>query len=69
MQQGRELTQTIYAHEETIKWAQKEYKHINEIKNSMQNMKEEINKDTENLRSNQSEINNSIYQIKVSVES
>jgi gas vesicle protein len=33
---------------------------MNEIKKTIQDMKEEINKDTETLKNNQSEINNSI---------
>jgi gas vesicle protein len=35
---------------------------MNEIKNTIQDMKEEINKDMETLKNNQSEINNSISQ-------
>jgi flagellin-like hook-associated protein FlgL len=34
----------------TIKWAQREYKEMNEIKKTIQNMKEEINKDMETLK-------------------
>jgi chemotaxis regulatin CheY-phosphate phosphatase CheZ len=41
-------------------------KKMNEIK-TMQNMKEEINKDTEILKNNQSEMNNLIFQIKISI--
>jgi hypothetical protein len=40
---------------------------MHEIKNTMQDMKEEINKDTEILKNNQSEMNSSIFQIKVSI--
>jgi gas vesicle protein len=36
---------------------------MNEIKKTIQAMKEEINKDMETLKKNQSEINNSISQI------
>jgi DNA repair exonuclease SbcCD ATPase subunit len=43
---------------------------MNEIKKTMQNMKEEINKDMEALKNNQFEINISIHsQIKISINS
>jgi hypothetical protein len=38
---------------------------MNEIKKTIQDMKEEINKDMETQKNNQSEINNSISQIKI----
>jgi hypothetical protein len=34
---------------------------MNEIKKTIQDMKEEINKDMETLKNNQSKINNSIF--------
>jgi hypothetical protein len=37
---------------------------MNEIKKTIQDMKEEINKDMETEKKNQSEINNSVSQIK-----
>jgi gas vesicle protein len=37
---------------------------MNEIKNTIQDMNEEINKDKETMKNNQSEINNLISQIK-----
>jgi predicted nucleic acid-binding Zn-ribbon protein len=42
---------------------------MNEIKKTMQNVKGEINKDIEILKNNQSEINSSISQRKISIES
>jgi uncharacterized coiled-coil protein SlyX len=42
---------------------------MNEIKKAIQNMKEEINKDMETLKNNQSEINSSISPQKTSIES
>jgi hypothetical protein len=36
---------------------------MNEIEKTMQDMKEEINKDTEILKNNQFEVNNSMFQI------
>jgi peptidoglycan hydrolase CwlO-like protein len=42
---------------------------MNEIKKTMQDMKEEINKSMETLKNNQSEINNSKSQIKISIKS
>jgi predicted nucleic acid-binding Zn-ribbon protein len=39
------------------------------IKKTTQDMKEEIKKDMETLKNNQSEINDSITQIKISIES
>jgi predicted nucleic acid-binding Zn-ribbon protein len=42
---------------------------MNEIKKTMQNMKEESNKDIEILKKNQSEMNNLMSQIKISIES
>jgi peptidoglycan hydrolase CwlO-like protein len=42
---------------------------MNEIKKSVQDMKGEINKDMETLKSSQSEINNSISQINIISES
>jgi gas vesicle protein len=41
---------------------------MNEIKKGIQYMKEEINKDAETLKNNQSKINNSTSQIKTSIE-
>jgi chaperonin cofactor prefoldin len=41
---------------------------MNEIKKTIQDMKEEINKYMETLKNNQSGINNSISQIKVSIK-
>jgi hypothetical protein len=35
---------------ETIKWAKKEYKQMNEIKKTIQDMKKEINNDIETLK-------------------
>jgi gas vesicle protein len=40
---------------------------MNEIKKTIQNLKEEISKDMETLKNNQSEINNCILQIKISI--
>jgi uncharacterized protein (DUF342 family) len=42
---------------------------MNKIKKTVQDMKEEINKDMEILKNNQPEINNSTSQIKISVKS
>jgi predicted nucleic acid-binding Zn-ribbon protein len=42
---------------------------MNEIKKAMQDMKEELNKDLEILKKNKSEMNNSIFQIKISIKS
>jgi chromosome segregation ATPase len=42
---------------------------MNEIKKTIQDMKEEISTDMETLKNNQSEINNSISEIKISIES
>jgi hypothetical protein len=42
---------------------------MNEIKKTIQDMKGEINKYMETLKNNQSEINNSISQINISIES
>jgi esterase/lipase len=44
-------------------------KQMNEIKKTMQDMKEVINKDIEILKNNQSEVNSSLSQIKISIES
>jgi esterase/lipase len=44
-------------------------KQMNEIKKTMQDMKEEINKNIKILKDNQSEMNSSISQIKISTES
>jgi hypothetical protein len=44
-------------------------KQLNEIKKTMQGMKGEIKNDIEILGNNQSEINSSISQIKISIES
>jgi uncharacterized coiled-coil protein SlyX len=44
-------------------------KQMNENKKTIQDMKEEINKNMEILKNNQSEINNSISQTKISIES
>jgi peptidoglycan hydrolase CwlO-like protein len=38
---------------------------MNEMKKTTQDMKEEINKDMETLKNNQSEINNATYQINI----
>jgi predicted nucleic acid-binding Zn-ribbon protein len=42
---------------------------MNEIKKTIQDMKEEIYKYMETRKDKQSEINNSIFQIKISIES
>jgi hypothetical protein len=42
---------------------------MNEIKKTMQDMKEEINKNIKILKDNQSEMNSSISQITISTES
>jgi gas vesicle protein len=39
-------------------------KQMNEIKKTIQDIKEKINKDMETLKNNQSEMNNSIFQLK-----
>jgi gas vesicle protein len=41
---------------------------MNEIKMTIQDIKEEINKDMETLKNNQSKINKSISQIKISIK-
>jgi predicted nucleic acid-binding Zn-ribbon protein len=50
-------------------WAQRELKQTNEIWKTMQDMKEEINKDIEIWKNNQFEMNSAISQIKTSIES
>jgi predicted nucleic acid-binding Zn-ribbon protein len=42
---------------------------MDKIENTIQDMKEEINKDMETLKNNQSKINNSISQINIAIES
>jgi hypothetical protein len=42
---------------------------MNGIKKTSQDMKEEINKDMETLKNNQSEINNLISQINITIKS
>jgi predicted nucleic acid-binding Zn-ribbon protein len=42
---------------------------MNEIKKAMQDMKEELNKHLEILKKNKSEMNNSVFQIKISIKS
>jgi chaperonin cofactor prefoldin len=42
---------------------------MNEVKKTIQNRKEETNKDMKSLKNNQSKINNSISQINISIES
>jgi prophage DNA circulation protein len=44
-------------------------KQMNEIEKTIQDMKEEINKDMETLKNNQSKINNSISQINITIKS
>jgi predicted nucleic acid-binding Zn-ribbon protein len=41
---------------------------MNKIKKTMQNMKEDLSKDIEILKKNQSEMNSSIFQIKISIK-
>jgi predicted nucleic acid-binding Zn-ribbon protein len=41
---------------------------MNEIKKTMKDMKEEGNKEVENLKNNPSEINRSIFHIPISIE-
>jgi gas vesicle protein len=41
---------------------------MSEIKKTIHDIKEEINKDMETLKNNQSEINNLISQIKISIK-
>jgi predicted nucleic acid-binding Zn-ribbon protein len=43
-------------------------KWVNEIKKTMQHLKGKIHKDMETLKNNQSEINSSLSQIKISIE-
>jgi hypothetical protein len=43
-------------------------KHMNEMKQTVQGMIEEIHTDRETLKNNQTEINNSIYQINITIE-
>jgi predicted nucleic acid-binding Zn-ribbon protein len=42
---------------------------MNEIKKMIQDMKEEMNKDIETLKNNQSKISNSILQTNITIES
>jgi predicted nucleic acid-binding Zn-ribbon protein len=42
---------------------------MDEIKKSIQGMKEEINKDMENLKNNQSKINKSMSQTNITIKS
>jgi hypothetical protein len=52
---GAEVTQTLYAH-------------MNKKKKTIQDMKEEINKETLILRNNQVDLNGPIFPIKSSIE-
>jgi hypothetical protein len=42
---------------------------MNEVKKTLQDMKEKINKNTGTVKNNQSELNNSILKQKISIES
>jgi hypothetical protein len=66
------MNQALYAHmnnKRKMKKKKRFKQQMNEIKKTVQDMKEERNKDTEILKMNQSEMNSSIAPIKFSIES